>query len=210
MKHRVAVLTLAAITGACSDRTLTSDDAASVIRDLEQFKHQAHFTIQTGVPLRSVFRCLTQAEAERMPLSRFLVERGWVRFEMRHTTLGIRKNASCPAMALTATGQAASAQWTRARSAAAEAATWAVPVAQRELVSVTGLSNGPDGSVEVEFDWRWIPNETGLALRTSMDKANALFEQVRKGRASCRRSGDGWACQIGMWTTPADAGELSL
>lgn len=211
MKHRLALLLLAAITGAaCSDGALTPEGAASVIRDLDPFKRQAHFRIQTGIPLQSAFRCLTPAEVERTPLTRFLVERGWVRFERRDAIGGVGMNASCPAMTLTPTGEAASAQWMRARSASAAGTTWSVPVAHRELLGVTGLTNGPDGSVQVEFDWKWTPNETGAALRKFIDKANALFEQVRKSRASCRRSDDGWTCQLGMWTTPADAGELSL
>lgn len=211
MKHRLALLVLAATTAyACSERTLTPDRAASLIRDLDQFTREAHVTIQTGVPFQSLFRCLSQAEVERTPLSRFLVERGWVRLEARETTLGLGAKESCPAMALTAAGHAASAQWTRGRSLSAEGTTWAVPVARRELVGVTGLSTRPDGSAQVEFDWKWTPNETGAALRTSLDKAHALFEQVRRSLASCRRSDDGWQCQLGMWTTPADAGELSL
>lgn len=211
MKHRLALLVLTAIMGySCSERTLTPDRAASLIRDLDQFTREAHVTIQTGIPFQSLFRCLSQAEVERTPLSRFLVERGWVRFEVREATLGLGAKAPCPAMALTAAGDAASAQWTRGRSPSPEGTTWAVPVARRELMGVTGLSTGPDGSAQVEFDWKWAPNETGAALGKAIDKANALFQQVRKSRASCRRSDDGWQCQLGMWTTPADAGELSL
>jgi hypothetical protein len=211
MKHRLALLVLAATTAyACSERTLTPDRAASLIRDLDQFKREAHVTIQTGVPFQSLFRCLSQAEVERTPLTRFLVERGWVRFEVREATLGLGAKAPCPAMALTAAGHTASAQWARGRSSSTEETTWAVPVARRELLGVAGLSIGPDGSAQVEFDWKWTPNETGAALRESIDKASALFEQVRKSRASCRRTDEGWRCRLGMWTTPADAGELSL
>lgn len=211
MKHRLALLLLAAITSAaCTDGALTSEAAARVIRDLEPFRRQAHFRIQTDVALQSVFRCLTQAEVERTPLTQFLVERGWVRFEMRDAAVGVGVNASCPAMALTPTGKAASAQWMRAPSASGAGTTWSVPVARRELLDVTGLSSRPDGSVQVEFDWRWTPNEIGAALGKSIDKANALFEQVRRSRASCRRSDEAWGCQLAMWTTPADAGELSL
>lgn len=214
MRYGFAIMWLGAtVSFGCSERTLDSDRAARLISDLDQFKREAHFTIQTGVPFQSAFRCQSQAAVASMPLNRFAVERGWVRYEAREALLGFGTKTSCPALALTATGEAASARWNRGRVAAAsvDGAAWAIPIGGRELLAVTKLTTAPDESTQVEFDWKWTPNETGTALRESLPKAGALFDQTRKGRASCRRSDNGWRCQLGMWTTPADAlGELPL
>ena len=211
MRYRLGLVLLTAASVACSERTLSPDRAASLISDLEQFKREAQFTIHTDVPFRSVSRCLSQAEVERAPLNQFVLERGWVRFETREATIGLRTTASCPAMALTPAGEAAAAEWTRARAGSSDGTAWAVPIGRREFLRVTKLTTAPDGAAQVEFDWKWTPNETGTALRRSIAKANGLFDQVRKGRASCRRSDGGWRCQLGMWMTPSDAlGEIPL
>jgi hypothetical protein len=211
MKHRLGFVLLVAIASAgCSDRTLTRDRAASLITALEAFKRDAHFTIQTGVPLQSAFKCVSQAEVERAPLSRFVVDRGWIRYETREAALGFGTKASCPAIALTPAGEAASAQWTRGRTLLSEGTAWSVPIGRRELLAVTGIETAPDESSQVEYEWKWTPNDTGTALRKVVPKANAFFDQPKRGRASCRRFNDGWRCQLGMWTSAADAlGELS-
>jgi hypothetical protein len=210
MRYRLGLVLLTAASVACSERTLSPDRAASLISDLEQFQREAQFTINTGVPFRSVSRCLSQAEVERTPLNQFALESGWVRFETREATIGLRRTELCPAMALTPAGEAASVEWTRARAGLREGTAWVVPIGRREMLRVTDLTTTPDGAAQVEFDWRWAPNQTGTALRKSIAKANVLFDQVRKGRASCRRLDDGWQCRLGMWATPADAlGDLA-
>ena len=210
MRHRLGLLLLAATTSvACSERTLSPERAASMITALDEFKREAHFTIHIGVPLQSAFKCQSLAEVERTPLNQFVAERGWVRYETREAILGFGTKASCPAIALTPAGEAASSQWTRGDVASNEGTAWAVPIGRREFLTVAGLRTAPDGSAQVEFDWKWTPNEMGTALRKSVRSADALFDQARKGRASCRQSDDGWQCRLGMWTTPADAlGEL--
>lgn len=107
-------------------------------------------------------------------------------------------------MALTPAGEAASATWTRRRLPSDEDVAWMVPIGRRELLAVRELSEAPDGSTQVEFDWKWTPNDTGTALRKSVAEANVFFDQTRTGRASCRRPDGGWQCQLGMWA-PADA-----
>src|SRR5436189_4424829 len=89
LKGRLAgALLVATVSLACSERTLTSERAASLIADLDQFKREAYFSIETGVPLQTAFKCLDQAQIARAPLVSFGVERGWVRFESRETVLG--------------------------------------------------------------------------------------------------------------------------
>ena len=210
MRHRHALVMLAAVaTCACSQETLNSERAASLITETDGFKREAHFTIQTDAPMQSAFECLAQAEVERMPLHRFAMERGWVRSETRKARLGFGKTASCPAMALTPAGQAASAAWTRGRVAAApEGVAWSVPIGRREFVGAPKLTTAPDQSTQLDFDWKWAPNDAGMALRQSLVQANLFFDQKRAGRASCRRFDEGWRCELALWTSPADAGEF--
>jgi hypothetical protein len=210
MRHRLVMAMLAAVaTCACSQETLNSERAASLISGTHGFKREAQFTIQTDAPMQSAFECLAQAEVERMPLHRFVVERGWVRYEARNASLGFGKTASCPSMALTPAGQAASATWTRGRVASApEGVAWSVPIGRRELIGAPRLTTASDESVQVQFDWNWAPNDTGLALRQAVERANLFFDQKRTGRASCRRFDEGWRCELALWKSPADAGEF--
>lgn len=199
-----AALVVATTLVGCSDGALTEDTAAKLISEADGFKREAHFLIRTDVPLQSAFRCLSREEVELAPLNRFVMERGWVRYETREAIVGLRTKATCPAIALTSAGNAASAQWTRGRGDSFQGKAWAVPIGRRELVGVTKVAGGPDGSTQVEFDWKWTPNETGTALRQSVPKADVFFDQTRKGRASCRHENDAWRCALGMWMTPAD------
>jgi len=188
----------------CSDGALNEGSAAKLISEADGFQRDAHFWIYTDAPLRSAFRCLSQEEVARVPLNRFVVERGWVRYVPREAVVGVGTKQSCPAMALTSSGSAASAGWTRGRGDSTQGNAWAVPIGRRELVAVTKLADAPDGSTQVEFDWKWSANETGTSLRQSVPKADVFFGQTRKGRASCRRQNDAWRCALGMWMTPAD------
>ena len=206
MKYSTALLSLAALVNfACSDGALTAKQAGDRIGELDEFKREAHFTLRVDTPLQSAFKCFSEAEAANVPINRFVVDRGWARYERRDGNFGFGTTASCPAIGLTPSGEKASAGWRRERTGLGTL--WAVPIGQRELVTVTNLTRSSEGSTQAEFDWKWVPNETGSALRQSVPSAQTFFDATRKGRASCRRLDDGWRCQLGMWTTPADAGD---
>jgi hypothetical protein len=208
MKHRVGVVVLAASTSiACADDTLSPARAATLIGGLDGFKREAHIRIRTGAPLQSAFGCLSQAQVERAPLNQFMVNRGWLRYEMHDAIVGFGTKASCRAMALTPSGEAAAAEWTESADMTG-GTMWVIPIGRRELVAVAAIATAPDESSRVEYDWKWTPNETGAALRKVVSKANAFFDLPRRSRALCRRLNDRWRCQLGM--SPADAlGELS-
>jgi hypothetical protein len=211
MSCRLGFILLIAVVGlACSDRDLSREHAANLIQTVEGFKRQPHFWIRTEMPFRSIFKCETQADVERAPLNQLVVKLGWVRYETRSAVVGFDKKVECPAMTLTSAGKAASAKWERGRGAMGGETSWAVPIGRRELVQVTGISPAPDGSRVVEYEWRWVADETGTLLRQTVPAANSFFDQARKARATCRRWDDGWRCQLGMWTTAADGlGEFS-
>ena len=49
MRRRlVEILLVPTVSLACSERTLTAERAARLIGDLDQFKREAHFTIETA------------------------------------------------------------------------------------------------------------------------------------------------------------------
>lgn len=43
-----------------------------------------------------------------------------------------------------------------------------VPLARKEMGEVTAVRPNPDGSVNVDFTWKWIPNEVGQAFKSGM------------------------------------------
>jgi len=91
-----------------------------------------------------------------------------------------------------------------------EGTAWSVPIGRRELLAVTGIATAPDASSQVEYEWTWTPNDTGMALRSFVPDAATFFDQGRRARfmPSIKR----W---LGIsvrhvWTSAADAlGELS-
>lgn len=43
-----------------------------------------------------------------------------------------------------------------------------VPLARKEMGEVTAVRANPDGSVDVDFTWKWVPNEVGAAFKEGM------------------------------------------
>jgi len=43
-----------------------------------------------------------------------------------------------------------------------------VPLARKEVTAVTAVRPLSDGTVAVDFDWKWIPNEVGVAFKKGM------------------------------------------
>ena len=209
MAQRLTLTLLVAGTCACSQDTLNPERALSLISATDGFNREAHFAIQADAPMQSALECLDRAIVESMPLNRFAERRGWVRYEARNARLGFGKTASCPAVTLTAAGQAASAAWTRGRVAhAPEGTAWSVPIGRREFVGLPRLTMSPNESAQVDFEWKWAPNDIGTALHQSVEQANAFFDKRRSGRASCRQFEDGWRCELALWKSADDAGEF--
>ncbi|MGE3341842.1 MAG: hypothetical protein AB7L71_00285 [Vicinamibacterales bacterium] len=114
-------------------------------------------------------------------------------------------------MVLTPAGEIASRQWTSRPAMSSDETVWLIPIDRRQFVDVIEISAAPDGSTQVEFDWTWVPNEVGAALRESAPQSSRpFFEETRRGRAFCRRDNE-WRCQLGIWATSADAiGQFSF
>ena len=67
-----------------------------------------------------------------------------------------------------------------------------VPLATKEFGDVTAVRQNPaDGSVSVDFTWKWIPNEVGRAFRTGLE--HDRFATPQDGRATLMWDGGKWA-----------------
>lgn len=66
-----------------------------------------------------------------------------------------------------------------------------VPLATKEFGDVTAVRQNPaDGSVTVDFTWKWIPNEVGTAFRTGV--VHDRYTTPQDGRATLMWDGAGW------------------
>jgi len=205
---------LAMVAVGCSGRTLDRGRARQLITSLEPFKAMAFFSLAIETPFwreTIPLSCMTQAQVERHPVNVLLVKLGWVRYESRSANIAVRKQADCPVMVLTDAGKAASAAWQARPAPVGKGTLWTVPIGQRDLSEVTGLTDAPDGSKVVEFTWKWSPNQLGETLRASVNQARAFFERTRNGTANCRLWDDGWRCRLTrMGTSFEDVGQFSM
>lgn len=55
-----------------------------------------------------------------------------------------------------------------------------LPLAQREFVEVTGITNQGETQATVEFKWRWKPNEIGRALDSSTGEFKSLPVELQQ------------------------------
>lgn len=80
-------------------------------------------------------------------------------------------------VSLTEKGKTVSKQWQSSGNG------WQVPLAQRQLVEVTGLtSDAEKTSATAEFTWRWVPEMGHIAVEPG----------IRAGAAGMRLYDDGW------------------
>jgi hypothetical protein len=65
-----------------------------------------------------------------------------------------------------------------------------VPLAKKEMGEVSGVRPNDDGTVTVDFTWRWIANEVGSAFRTGPIYDH--FAAQQDGRATLMWDGSAW------------------
>jgi len=136
----------------CSPRDLlTRRLATDLISASDTFKTQQQFALQTGILPNKDYVS---------PEYIVLQQHGWITANKAPCPTG--QTPPCVDVLLTPSG----VDTVRASVPAEEAnrALLFIPVARRELLSVTGISR--QGSIaDVEFMWRWVPlNEMGAAL----------------------------------------------
>jgi hypothetical protein len=181
MRYAVGVLLLAVTASlSCTEGGLTRGRASELIQALDGFKRVAYLRLPIGAPFRSTFRCESQASVERDPVNQFLIKQGWVRYGTRRTTVGLGQREDCPILLLTPIGVTASAHWTQARRPYPDEAHWHLPIGDRTLIQITGLTAAPDGSTIAEFHWKWTSNKLGETLRSRRFRKPATSSNVRE------------------------------
>jgi hypothetical protein len=157
----------------CSPRDfLTRRLAADLIADSDAFKRPQQFVLQTGVVSNKDYVS---------PEYLVLQHHGWITATTATCPPGLVP-PPCWDILLTPLG----VDTVRALVPAQEAdkASFAIPVARRELLGVTGISK-EGNAADVDFTWRWIPlNEIGAALYSS--------DLHYKSTVTFRNYDDGW------------------
>ena len=183
----VAAAILFCLTG-CSSGRLTRSRAAELIRSGESFQKPASITL---LPEYRQSLTLIGAGSQTTPKEEFALRRfmeshadlavlnqlGLVDFKVRK--IEYPDSASSPVVVvgtLTDKGRSASGEWQRSGDG------WAVPIARRELVEVTGLTGGEGEAktASAEYTWRWQPTEIGKYFDTSSPEHQGLPDTIRR------------------------------
>ena len=137
----------------CSPRDfLTRRLAADLISANDAFKVPQQFELQTGVLSNKEY-----ASPEYLVLQ----HHGWISANPAPCSAGM---TSPPCWDVLLTPSGVDAVRALIPKEEADKSTLFIPVARRELVSVTGISKH-DNLAEVDFTWKWLPlNEVGAAL----------------------------------------------
>lgn len=176
---------------ACGSKEMTRSRAADLITSSEAFKNPVTITLR---PEYHQSLALTGTDSQSIPkeeiaLRRFLESHpdlavlahvGLVEFKVK----GIEypNSASSPVTvtaSLTGEGRTASRGWQQLGEG------WAIPIARRELVEVTGLWGGEGDSkkARAEYTWRWNPVGVGTSFDTSNRDYQNLPESTRRNPA---------------------------
>jgi hypothetical protein len=66
-----------------------------------------------------------------------------------------------------------------------------VPLAKKELGDVTAVRTNPDGTVNADFNWHWIPNDVGSVFTTG--PLHDRFAGTQNATANLMWNGTEWA-----------------
>jgi hypothetical protein len=161
-KKSIVLFLSALLLASCSPRDVLSRRlAADLISASDAFKTPQQYTLQTGIVSNQDY-----ASAE----SSILQSHGWISAATIACPPGLTP-PPCWDVLLTPSGV------DTVRSLLSAEATshpsFAIPVARREFVAVTGIFK--QGNIaEVDFTWRWVPlNEIGAALHSSRVQYNS-------------------------------------
>jgi hypothetical protein len=157
----------------CSPRDFLSRRLArDLISSSDAFRDAQHFVLQTGLVSNEVYLA---------PEYLVLQHHGWISATNSPCRTGLAP-PPCWDILLTPSG----VDTVRALVSTDEASkpSFAIPVARRELVEITGVSK-QGNAADVDFTWKWVPlNEIGAALYSS--------EVHYKSTAGFRNYDDGW------------------
>jgi hypothetical protein len=180
----------------CSPRDfLTRRLAAALIAGSDTFKTPQEFWLRTGV---------ISAKEYSSPEYLVLQRHGWITGANVPCapSPGTRVSGApaCWDVALTPLGVDAFRDLLPANTSPSQY--FGVPVARRELVTVTGIAKNGD-TADVEFTWKWTPmNEVGASLYQSGLKY--------KGSVEFRHYDDGWRVSDGLPPKPGQTLDETL
>ena len=173
------ILTVAAalLLTACSPRDyLTRRLAADLISASDPFKTPQEYVLQTGVVSNQ-----TYVSPEYLVLE----HHGWVSATTAPCPAGL---APPPCWDILLTPSGVETVRTLIPAEDADKQSFAIPVARRELLGITGIAK-QGNDADVEFTWRWIPlNEIGAALYSS--------DVHSKSTVAFRDYDDGWRVML--------------
>jgi hypothetical protein len=157
----------------CSPRDfLTRRLAADLIADSDGFKRPQQFLLQTGVVSNKDYVS---------PEYLVLQHHGWISATTAACPPGL---VPPPCWDILLTPLGVDTVRTLVPAQEADKSSFAIPVARRELLGVTGISK-QGNAADVDFTWRWIPlNEIGAALYSS--------DLHYKSTVAFRDYDDGW------------------
>lgn len=157
----------------CSPRDFLSRRLArDLISSSDAFRAPQHFVLQTGLVSNEVYVA---------PEYLVLQHHGWISATNTACRSGL---APPPCWDILLTPSGVDTVRDLVSTDEASKPSFAIPVAKRELVEITGVSK--QGNVaDVDFTWKWLPlNEVGAALYSS--------EVHYKSTAGFRNYDDGW------------------
>jgi hypothetical protein len=179
LKPSIPILTLAAalLLTSCSPRDyLTRRLAADLISASDPFKTPQQYVLQTGVVSNQIYVA---------PEYLVLEHHGWVSATTAPCPAGL---APPPCWDILLTPSGVETVRTLIPAEDADKQSFAIPVARRELLTITGIAK-QGNDADVEFTWRWIPlNEIGAALYSS--------DVHSKSTVSFRDYDDGWRVML--------------
>jgi len=173
MRRKPILCLLCLLLASCSPRDfLTRRLAFDLLSASDAFKARQQFVLQTGILSNSAY-----ASPEYLVLQ----HHGWISATNSPCSQGLAP-PPCWGVLLTPSG----VETIRALVSAEEASkpSFAIPVARRELLEITGISK-QGNLADVEFIWKWAPlNEVGAALYSG--------ELRYKSTVGFRDYDDGW------------------
>ena len=167
---------------ACNSNSLTRSRASEAIRSSDEFQNPLSITL---LPEYHQSLTLIGAGSHTTPKTEFALQRfleghaelavlshlGLVDFKV--SRIEYPDSTSSPVVvssSLTEKGSTASRQWQQAGGR------WAIPIAKKEVVEVTGITAGEGDAktARAEYTWRWQPTDVGK----SFDKSDSAYQNV--------------------------------
>jgi hypothetical protein len=172
----------------CDSKKLTRSRAAEIIRTNDEFKKDVAVTLlpEYRQSLALMGTGSRDMSKEEFALRRFfesnadlavLNHLGLVGFKIKN--IESPNSAASPVVittSLTEKGRPSSSRWRQSGEG------WIIPIAKKELIEVTGLTDNAEESKQAraEYTWKWQPTEIGTNFDTSSQDYKNLPDSIRQ------------------------------